>query len=92
MSPPRGGRPAPPESVLRVRWTRDHWQLRRSTSQRWNTRMFTDHTHAARFALKLARSGARVEWTRWAVEPNGSSEPSEDLDALLELLDPTEPL
>ena len=88
MSPPRGVRSAPPESVIRVRWTRSHWELRHGSSRRWNTRLFTDRTYAARFALKLAGRGARVEWTRWAVDPNRSSAPTEDLGPLWDLLNP----
>jgi len=82
----RGNRKPPPEWIVRVRWTRDHW-LELHGSARWNLRLFQSAPHAASFALRLAESGARVEWTAWAVDPSRVAGPREDLEPLADWLD-----
>jgi hypothetical protein len=76
----------PPEWVVRIRWTRDHW-AKEGNSPRWNLRLFQSAPHAAAWALKMAESGARVEWTCWKVDQSRRVGPREDLEPLLDYLE-----
>jgi hypothetical protein len=77
----RGTRKPPPEWIIRVRWTRGHWEEHHG-SARWNARLFQSPKSAARFALRLGDTGARVEWTCWKVDPRRVAGPREDLEPL----------
>ena len=85
MNAPRNETPPLPEWVLRVRWTRDGWTTA-TGRQRWRTKFHAHSSGAVLAALRLADSGARVEWCWLKVSPAESVQPSEDLGELLDYL------